>query len=94
LSPRTRATFAKRQKEQARREKQHAKAQRKQERKLENQQAREIGESDYAADEIISDLGQSPVSEIIPDLGQSPVSQMDSNVPLSETQPEEKGKHS
>jgi hypothetical protein len=82
LSPRTRATFAKRQKEQARREKQRAKAQRKQERKLENQQAREIGESDQAPDEII------------PDLGQSPVSQMDSNVPLSETQPEEKGKHS
>lgn len=82
MSPRTRATFVKRQKEQARREKQLAKAQRKQERKLENQQAREIAESDHAADEII------------PALGQSPVSQMDSNVPLSETQPEERGKDS
>lgn len=34
MSPRTRATFAKRQKEQARQEKQRAKAQRKLERKL------------------------------------------------------------
>ena len=37
MSPRPRATFAKRQKEQARQEKQRAKAQRKQQRKLETQ---------------------------------------------------------
>jgi hypothetical protein len=37
LSPRSRATFAKRQKEQARQEKQRAKAQRKLQRKLDNQ---------------------------------------------------------
>ncbi len=37
MSPRTRSTFAKRQKEQARQEKQRAKAQRKLQRKLENQ---------------------------------------------------------
>ncbi len=37
MSPRTRSTFAKRQKEQARQEKQRAKAQRKLQRKLESQ---------------------------------------------------------
>ena len=37
MSPRPRATFAKRQKEQARQEKQRAKAQRKLQRKLEDQ---------------------------------------------------------
>jgi hypothetical protein len=37
MSPRPRATFAKRQKEQARQEKQRAKAERKQQRKLEGQ---------------------------------------------------------
>ena len=37
MSPRARATFAKRQKEQARQEKQRAKAERKLQRKLENQ---------------------------------------------------------
>jgi hypothetical protein len=37
LSPRPRATFTKRQKEQARQEKQRAKAERKQQRKLEGQ---------------------------------------------------------
>ena len=39
MSPRTRVTFAKRQKEQARQEKQRAKAQRKLQRKLESQTA-------------------------------------------------------
>lgn len=39
MSPRPRATFSKRQKEQARQEKQRAKAMRKAQRKLENQQA-------------------------------------------------------
>lgn len=82
MSPRTRATFVKRQKEQARREKQLAKAQRKQDRKLENQQAREIAAPDQAADEIT------------PALDESPVSQMDSDGPLSETQPEERGRNS
>jgi hypothetical protein len=82
LSPRTRATFAKRQREQARREKQRAKAQRKQERKLENQQAMEIAAPDQTGDET------TPAS------GESPVSQMDSDGPLSETQPEERGNDS
>jgi hypothetical protein len=65
LSPRPRATFAKRQKEQARREKQHAKAQRKLERTHGNQ---EIIETVTSAD-IVKEA--TPASE------ESPVSQTD-----------------
>lgn len=43
MSPRTRQTFAKRQKEQARQEKQRAKAARRQQKKLDNQALAERG---------------------------------------------------
>ena len=64
MSPRTRVTFAKRQKEQARQEKQRAKAQRKLQRKLESQtaaspaQPEEIGVSEAAAPEPLTGLAQ------------------------------------
>lgn len=45
MSPRPRATFAKRQKEQARQQKQRDKAERKMQRKLENQAMAERGET-------------------------------------------------
>ena len=60
MSPRTRATFAKRQKEQARQEKQRTKLERKQQRKLENQavagpaEAEEIAPEKEAAPEILA----------------------------------------
>lgn len=49
MSPRTRVTFAKRQKEQARQEKQRAKAQRKLERKLGNRPTGEREETEQAS---------------------------------------------
>lgn len=62
MSPRPRATFAKRQKEQARQEKQRAKAQRKLERKLENKQATEGVAPDQSTDTFPAD--EEPVSQI------------------------------
>jgi len=64
LSPRPRATFAKRQKEQARQEKQRAKAERKLQRKIENQ----AGVLPQDAEEILAD--EEAVSESSPHLEQ------------------------
>lgn len=64
MSPRTRVTYAKRQKEQARREKQHAKAQRKLERKLGNQQTTELVTSDQDVNDTTASPEDSPVSQM------------------------------
>lgn len=64
MSPRTRATFAKRQKEQARREKQNAKAQRKLERKLGNQETTQPDVSEASANETSPVSNDEPVSQI------------------------------
>ena len=64
MSPRPRATFAKRQKEQARQEKQRAKAERKLQRKIENQ----AGVLPQDAEEILAD--EEAVSESSPHLEQ------------------------
>lgn len=64
MSPRTRATFVKRQKEQARREKQLAKAQRKLERKLGNQQAAQDEAPEGSANEDSTVSDESPASHV------------------------------
>lgn len=66
MSPRTRVTFAKRQKEQARREKQRAKAQRKLERKIGDQQATQ------------ADVPEGDTNQTSPVSNETPVAQMDS----------------
>ncbi len=63
MSPRPRATFAKRQKEQARQEKQRAKAQRKLERKLENKQSTDGAAPDQSAEETLN-AADEPVSQM------------------------------
>jgi hypothetical protein len=58
LAPRSRATFAKRQKEQARQEKQRAKLQRKLDKKLQNENNGQQPELDPSTESTASDFSE------------------------------------
>ena len=77
MSPRPRSTFAKRQKEQARLEKQRTKAQRKLQRKLENQATGEPTESAGEATESGAEPTES--EDVSPAADHAPAPQMESH---------------
>ncbi|MFL6307572.1 MAG: hypothetical protein ACJ72H_28915 [Candidatus Sulfotelmatobacter sp.] len=66
MSPKPRPTFAKRQKEQARQEKQRAKMQRKLDKKLGNQAPTEGSESEQPSDDQLFTGQENPGSEGLP----------------------------